>query len=285
MKIGLLILTLVLIASSAKAEDCDFIKFNQCHSCDAPSSFNVGSDETCSFLCPNRKVNYEGSGSQVTNRNCALKVCPNDFPFQSSYGNCYATQAEAENDYGASQEENFSDDDIRSGLVSTALKIIDGKCPESHPLWGSKSCFSCDELDDLSISEDECAKCPNRVYKVYPKWDQKKCELPCPADQPLRRWDGKCFSCDESKVVGIETHCNIEHDCEICPNRTVVYWIGGNIPSVPNCPADKPLMDSEGICYACDVPVPVGVDWNTHFCSRFCPNERHLEGNNCVLNG
>ena len=99
-------------------------------------AFSVGSDEACSYLCPNREVNHYGSGSLVVARNCALKKCPDNAPFQSEYGSCFATEEEARKD----------------------------------------------------------------------------------------------------------------------------------------------------ICYACDAPVPVGLEWNTRLCQRFCPDNRHLEWHNCVLN-
>ena len=101
----------------------------------------------------------------------------------------------------------------------------------------------------------------------------------------FKRWDGKCFSCDYPKAVRIQSQCNYEKTCDdVCPNRTIIKWIGGNPPSVLNCPTDKPMMDDEGICYSCDTPIPIGVQWNPDFCHRFCPNERHLDGNFCVLN-
>lgn len=219
MNTGCLLLCGVLSVSSAYAGDCDFIKFNRCESCDDRFAFSVGSAEACTFLCPNREVNYEGSGSAVTQINCALKECPKEFPYKSPYGSCFATQREADSGYELNTVMgNFNEDDILDGIS-----------------------------DDVS----------------------------CPADKPLKRWDGACFSCNEEKAVRIETDCNIEQDCEdMCPNRTILYWIGGNVPSVPNCPPDKPLMDDEGICYACDVPIVVGLTWNERLCERFCPNER-----------
>ncbi len=69
----LLILVSFFIVTSANAGECDFIKFNKCQSCDNPLAFNVGSDAACSYLCPNREINYAGSGSAVLARNCALK--------------------------------------------------------------------------------------------------------------------------------------------------------------------------------------------------------------------
>lgn len=213
--------------NSVSAGECDFIQFNKCYSCDDRYAFSVGSDEACSALCPNRISNNEGSGSHVIAHNCALTICPADFPFQSSFGSCFATQEEADIDDGENQQENTNNDNILDNYT-----------------------------DDIA----------------------------CPSDKPLQRWDGACFSCDESKAVRLPSHCNINGDCEdFCPNRTILYWAGGNIPSIPNCPPDKPLMDSEGICYPCDTPVAVGLDYNERLCQRFCPNEREISGIYCVL--
>ncbi len=285
MKICLLILNFFLFVSSAIAGECDFIRFNKCQSCDDPYGFWVGSSEACAFLCPNRVVNYNGSGASLIVRNCVLKQCPEAFPFQSKDGNCFKSKEEADNDSGTDSVQDGNNDNIQKGGYSSAPFAQNGKCPQNRPLLYSDRCFSCDETDDLSITEDECKKCPNRIYKFYPNWEVGACEIPCPEDKPLQRWDGTCFSCDEPKVVRIMTHCNIERDCEICPNRTILYDVGGNVPSIPNCPEDKPLIDSEGICYSCDTPVSVGLGWgNNSLCDYFCPNERHLEGNKCVLN-
>ncbi len=232
MRIFLLLLTGMLSISSAYAGECDFIQFNRCESCDSRFAFEVGSDEACAYLCPNRETNYEGSGSSVLRINCALKECPKEFPYKSPYGSCFATPHEAEvADYEAGEEfakkENTNNDNIIS--------------------------------------------------------DDSQEDIICPPDKPLQRWDGACFACDEEKAVRIPSDCNIDKDCEdICPNRTILYWAGGNVPSVPNCPPDKPLMDDAGICYACDAPIVVGLRWNERLCERFCPDER--EGNDvCVL--
>ncbi len=266
----------------AYADKCDVIKYNQCISCDDLYAFSVGSDEACAYLCPNREVNHHGSGSAVLARNCALKKCPENAPFQSEYGSCFATQEEAEKDFDSDRYDNINNDNIREKI---AKKPQNGKCPEDFPLRYSNECYACDEIRELHISESECKKCANRIHKHYPKWRVESCELIVPKDKPLVRWDGAYFSCNEPKVIRVQTHCNIEEDCEdVCPNRTILYWVGGNIPSVPNCPKDKPLMDSGGVCYACDTPVPVGLEWNTKLCQRFCPDSRHLEGENCVLN-
>lgn len=279
-----LILICFSLATTANARECDFIQFNKCRSCDTPLAFNVGSDEACKFLCPNREVNYAGSGSQETLRNCALKKCPPEFPFSAQNGSCFSSAEEAEKHFYITLENTNNDNILRSSF-STAPSAIKGKCPQDKPLLYSDKCFSCGETDELSVSKEDCDKCPNRIYKHYSQWGVKVCELKPPAGKPLQRWDGRFFSCNEEKAVRVATHCNIEEDCEeLCPNRTILYWAGGNVPSVPNCPKEKPLMDSEGICYACNTPVAVGLKYNTRLCEKFCPNERHVEGDSCILN-
>ena len=220
------------------------------------------------------KTHNDGKGAKYTKSRLPVRLV---------YYEVYKTKQEAEEnfyyDHRESKKEKYLKDEY-----PTAPLAVDDKCPPERPLLYSKRCFSCQAIDDLSISEEECQKCPNRVYRVYPNWGTASCEIPCPPDKPLQRWDGACFSCDEPDVILLKTHCNLEDDCEFCPNRTILYDIGGSVPSVPNCPPDKPLMDDEGFCFPCDTPVKVGVRWNTSLCQRFCPNERHLVLENCVLN-
>ena len=273
------------ICSVAIAQKCDFIQYNKCVSCDSLYVFEVGSDETCSYLCPNREINYVASRNSFIVRNCALKNCPNNAPFKSKYGNCFVSKADAENDLNNVEYSNFNNENIQTGSYATAPVAKNGKCPKNLPLLYAGKCFSCDETDDLSIPELECKKCTNRTYKNYPNWSVNSCELITPKDKPLERWDGYNFSCNESQAIRIKTHCNLEKDCEdVCPNRTILYRVGGNVPSVLNCPKDKPLMDSQGICFACNTPIAIGLDYNTRLCHQFCANSRHLIDSKCVLN-
>lgn len=279
----LLVFSLFFPALGADTKACDYISYNKCYSCDNPIGFSVGNDESCKFLCPNRVVNYEGSGSSVISRACVLEKCPKKYPFQSRFGDCFATQKEADY-YDTWDFENFNNDD-KIDSYQNAVLAVNGVCPENAPLLEGDRCYSCDTRDILSLSEDICRKCPNRVYKSYPRWKYGECELPCPPDKPLQRWDGKCFSCNEPKAVLLPTHCNLEKDCEdICPNRTVLYTVGGSNPSVPNCPKDRPLMDSEGVCFSCDTPVPVDLGWgNEALCEKFCKGIRELHYDQCIL--
>ena len=270
-------------STGTAAKDCDFIQYNQCYSCDEPLAFSVGSAESCTYLCPNRTVNTEGSGSAWTSYNCALKECPQDRPYAARNGSCFSTREEAENNPFANNTDNTyvpdaADDDTNQVIAR------DGQCPKDKPLLSYNACYDCQAKTGLSISEKECAKCPNRVYKTYSKMGYSSCELECPPDKPLKNWDDECYSCDEKLIVRLDSHCNIEEDCEdICPNRTILYFIGGNIPSIPNCPPDKPLMDREGICYPCNAPIAIGLELNERLCEKACPTQRAMIDGYCSL--
>ncbi len=222
----------LLWSSNTIAQDCDFIQYNQCYSCDDPLAFEVGSSESCTYLCPNRTVNIEGSGSAWTAYNCALKECPKDRPFAAQNGSCFASPEEAENNSFAYNTDNTYVPDFPDNNFDHVM-ANNGKCPD---------------------------------------------------DKPLKNWDDGCYSCNEKLIVRLDTDCNFEKNCEdICPNRTVLYAMGGNIPSIPNCPPDKPLMDREGICYPCDAPIAIGLRLNERLCEQACPNQRVMAGVYCHL--
>lgn len=273
----------LLSSSNAIAGDCDFIQYNQCYSCDGPLAFIVGSMESCSYLCPNRTVNTEGSGAMWINYNCALKECPKNRPFAALNGSCFASKEEAEDNPFEYNTDNIYVPNAPLYDVNRSI-AKDGICPPDKPLLSDNACYDCETKTGLSISAEECARCPNRVYKTYPKLGYSVCELECPADKPLKNWDDECYSCDEKLIVRLDTHCNIEEDCEdICPNRTILYFIVGNIQSIPNCPPDKPLMDREGICYPCDAPIAIGLELNERLCTQACPKQRAMINGYCQL--
>lgn len=263
---------------------CDFIIYNKCISCDTPYAFEVGFDANCTEVCPNREVYAEGS-SYYSRKLCFLKQCPDDKPFRDHDGSCYEDENHIpkwNNEYKGFYD-MFSDAAIKE---TKPIVSIDNRCPQKYPLLQQGKCFSCSEIRNLTISEEECNKCPNRKFVYSKQWKHGECTLPCPSDKPLKRWDGVCFSCDEKKVVALETWCNFDIDCDVCSNRTIIHAIGGNIPSVLNCPSDRPLIDSHGICHSCETTQYVDVRWNKNFCTKTCPN-RYLNTRNdsCILKG
>ena len=178
---------------------------------------------------------------------------------------------------------NREANDFGSGSGSMQTNCALKRCPDTAPYQNEEgSCYKTkEEAENVftnkrgNLFENENILHPNRKEA-------------CPEKNQFKRWDGRCFSCDIPKVVWVGKHCNSSSkECDnICPNRTIIKSIGGNAPSVPNCPKEKPLMDDEGVCYSCSTPIPIGVAWNKDFCHRFCPNERHLNsiGDLCILN-
>jgi len=258
-----------------KFENCDFIIYNQCIHCDNPFAFEVGFEENCTNVCPNRTTNIHGSGSLRKQINCALKKCPQELPYRDKDGSCYKDEKHVprwDNEYTGFYS-MFATDNKH---YPQGFPAENEQCPDNTPLYKGGKCYSCYEIDTLNISKEECNKCPNREYIYSKEWEHGGCSLSCPADTPLKRYDGKCFSCEEKKVVATETWCNFDVNCEVCSNRTIIHDLGGNVPSIPNCPPDKPLMDSHGVCYSCDTEEYVDVTYNENFCHRFCPDKRHI---------
>jgi hypothetical protein len=275
---------MVAYAGDKSSDKCDFIIYNKCISCDTPYTFEVGFDKNCIEICPNRDTYTIGTG-YYSHTYCFLKQCPTDRPYRSNDSSCYEDEGHVpnwKNKYKGFYD-MFLDDDIRE---QTEISANNNQCSPQAPLFNNGKCFSCNETKNLPISEDECRKCSNRKYIYSKQWNHGECVLPCPDDKPLKRWDGKCFSCDEKKVVSLETWCNFDINCDVCPNRTIIYGVGGNIPSILNCPTDKPLMDAHGTCYSCETRQYVDVRWNSDICEKNCSN-RYLNDLNdsCILKG
>ena len=265
-------------------KNCDFIIYNKCISCNTPYAFEVGYDTNCTAVCPNRDVLTNGVG-YYSQKFCFLKQCPEDKQFRDYDGSCYEDEDHVprwNNEYKGFYN-MFADTTTKE---KKPVFADNGKCPQETPLLEQNECFSCAEIKNLSVSKKKCEQCSNRKYIYSKQLEYGECILPCPSDKPLKRWDGVCFSCDEEKVVALETWCNFDVDCNVCPNRTILHAIGGNIPSILNCPSYRPLMDSHGMCHSCETTQYIDVRWNSYLCSKICPN-RYLNTSNdsCILNG
>lgn len=71
---------------------------------------------------------------------------------------------------------------------------------------------------------------------------------------------------------------------ELCPNRKVE----GEQCVLASCPTDKPLMDKDGGCHACDEANGVnvnGVESNCDVCAKEGRYINKLDANYCVLCG
>jgi len=110
----------------------------------------------------------------------------------------------------------------------------------------------------------------------------------CPADKPLRDKDGNCYACDDETQVNVE---GMVENCAVCSNRLVS---GSKKHCVLKCGLkgtsneNKPLMDTNGKCHACNEEVNVNVTKVTDNCNK-CSN-RYLvtgtwTGDYCALCG
>lgn len=122
-------------------------------------------------------------------------------------------------------------------------------CPVDKPFhaWGDE-CYPCDTEKELTFSKT-CRDNPSLCENLCPDREIERFEdmilssnLPCPADKPLRQWDGLCFSCDIEKSIQVDSKCNRPGKCDgMCPNRKIIYSInGGNPPSILKRPPVGP---------------------------------------------
>ena len=190
------------------------------------------------------------------------------------------------------------------------------KCPPDKPLLADGSCYACDELNN--VSAENCNICPNRLYGT--KDGVQVCMLKrCPSTHPLPDMDGNCHSCDEvDPLIVANGMCQ-----QVCPRRKakkdkeMVYMeidplkyekcifeeeiqpltgpktisfdrVKSKEDTVYNpCPADKPVMDFQGGCNACDVPGDILLGSG---CEK-CPQRKQsgswqindIKGRKCVL--
>lgn len=181
-------------------------------------------------------------------------------------------------------------------------------CPTDKPLRSNGSCVSCDS--ETSYPTNKCDICPQRTIVNFD--NQEWCALKtCPTDKPLRGLYGDCYSCDDDEEVYVEQQVCLSS----CPNRQVekvdLSDIGIYDKSVQSieacllkkskktsknidfssmsrnrtvlkpkfetshCPEDKPLMDYNGECYACDDPGLITLELED-LCSK-CPNRVYTD--------
>lgn len=148
-------------------------------------------------------------------------------------------------------------------------------CPSNAPLRdNSGNCYSCD-VERVIYQTDASActgVCSNRVH------DRGKCMLPCKPDQKLISSNGVCYDCDVKTIVDVAS----AEACTVCPGRTAVSRYGVLLSCYKNCPADKPLMDTFGNCYACDYHTSVSMYDPVKTDCNLCEN-RFLNYNQCYL--
>ncbi|MBR6412444.1 MAG: hypothetical protein IKS41_04720 [Alphaproteobacteria bacterium] len=159
----------------------------KCLSCDELQAVATNSAEECS-RCANRvykSVRFHGMWGIEKGDRCVLNTCPIN-TFQNSRGNCVPV------------------------CSPTAFQDRDGNC------------HACDELGPVKTpSEDECLKCPNRIYTYAFTNDPsdfalaKCCILKsCPKNTLREKETELCHSCYDKHVISTSFE-----ECNKCPNR------------------------------------------------------------------
>lgn len=184
------------------AAECDFIRLGSCFSCDSPYAFPISDEAVCTTLCPKRVFQSVSVGNGVFLKTCTLNKCPDNFPFRSVYGSCFASEEESLSDDGSSVPENANEENLKD--------IFDEPCPKEFPLrrWDG-SCFPCDieqtvYLDSTCNLKEDCEiLCPSRTV-LYRDGGNPPSIPNCPKEIPLMDENGICHSCDINVDISFE---------------------------------------------------------------------------------
>ncbi len=219
------------------------------------------------ICCPKERRSGPYCCAKAVNGMCCNEndqCCPWHKPLIGKDGNCYSCDNEAGVDV-TGVEENCGVCTNRELWERTSFNIqCVIPCQKDAPLrQDNGKCYSCDYPDPIVISHttDYCETiCPNRVANG---WLNRYCSFPC-GEGTFTGGDGKCYSCDEEKSVGVDS---VSHDgCDQCDNRTQV----GNY-CVLDCPKEE-IKGDDGICYPCDHSDPITIYNALNYCSNICPN-------------
>ena len=230
-----------------------------CYACNTIGWVFVGERGQCESVCSNRQIN----GAYCYNK------CPSDKPLMDNNGDCYACDTTDKVYVGSGQCSKICPNRQKGGNY-----CYNKTCPSDKPLMDySGTCHACDTTSSVLVNSGECSEiCSNRTRTSY-----GYCTLSCPSDKPLMDDPGYCHACDTTDTVYVYSgQCS-----EICPNRILLSGSSSRMCVLP-CPADKPLMDYNGSCNACDEANPIGVGTNGK-CSEICSNRVKTEDGYCAL--
>ena len=138
-------------------------------------------------------------------------------------------------------------------------------------------CTDCNSLAGFEINTDETCKalCPNR--KVFYPWRQKYCALEeCPQEYPVR--DEEYGHCSKEKIEQQDMYKQEFKEIDATDKK---YAVG---TKTGKCPSDKPLTDVKGICFSCDIEIPIETVKDSD-CEKYCPSKRKSLNNYCVKLG
>lgn len=123
-----------------------------CYACDNPYAFDMTAMECAK--CPNREINSAGR--------CAVKTCPVDQPMQDQRGWCYDCARDFPIETSYEMCRRCANRRMLHNMC--ALK----ECPTHKPMQSIYGyCYPCtgEDLTDVEMTADQCAKCPGRTFK------------------------------------------------------------------------------------------------------------------------
>ena len=231
-------------------------KDGNCHSCDEINGVDVGEYTGNCATCPKR---YLGGGHNGRNycTLCGVEGTPvEDKPlFYDANGICKSCDVQSVVNQ-AGVYDNYLCEKVcpdRELVYEGSWARCSVKCDTTTPLRANTyTCLPCDTPDAVSTRyfKEECATlCPNREEK------NGYCILKtCPSDKPLKDKNGECYSCSE--ITGVNVG-NYPEYCDVCPERHLETVSGVNYCTLPcglknSAYENKPLVDKEGNCHACN---------------------------------
>ena len=246
---------------------CEACRNNLCTTgCNAGESCSL--DLKGNSLCCSERQNIDSfCCSYIENGQCCWgrdKCCPVDKPIILADGtctNCYDNKPFSIND-NVDVCLELCPNRIPFGMNNLCMLPI---CRAEQFMSLNGDCVDCQKEGSFKTSEQECAKCPNRIYQDG--W----CSVPCP-EQTIQNNLGLCVSCDIPEAIVVENGDSCE---KMCPNRQMEQ----DVCVLKNCPEGS-VADQKGNCVSCDQKEAINLI-NPADCS-ICPN-RELVGLSCVL--
>ncbi len=228
-----------------------------CFNCSYEGAIDMAPDDVhlCQSMCKDEQENP--TRKLYKNAGCGLINCPADKPIKS-HGHCLScdevlTISDAKN-CGICQEKRTTIRFERKGKTLDYCAL--SSCPAEKPLRDILgNCYSCDEGDEVGVKPGACSNiCKNRIEKnpefYHPILDMnpeaKLCILTSSEKESNALFSIKIKEVNKPQKLS-EPKFKQSH-----------------------CPEDKPLMDYQGGCYACDDPSEVTLDLSD-LCFK-CPN-------------
>ena len=255
---------------------------NKCYACEEARTLIVNSSEeqrNSNFIVMNALNELEN-----------FCKCPADKPVLGIDGQCF-TCDEARKQISGQKVGGIQGFGL-FGIMSDIDELCAPKCSADKPaVWTDGKCYACSEIEQklqnmaspssgvaglqlIGVVMDIMNACPELQPEEMKQKKNKDVSFSksteCTETEPLLGLDGRCHTCDEIEVFGMSA--DTIGQCEkVCngENGTSKRYREGYYCMPKICPADKPLMNTKGICYSCDeLPKDENIVTGCLFCSN-----------------